>query len=187
MSFAEICACLTYAASVWLAARNNTHTWWIGIVGSLLYGYVFFTAKLYADVTLQAFFIVTSLSGWVYWLKGRHGAPAPIRRSSAKEIGLFLSAATVIAGAYGFLLHSMTDAYAPFIDSFILTFSVLGQFLLVNRRIENWMAWLVVNTIAAPLYASRDLYLSSGLYCIFWANAWYGLYRWRKEWRNATG
>ena len=59
MSYSEIAACLAYAVSVWLAARNNVHTWWIGIIGSMLYGWVFWSVQLYADVTLQLFFIAT--------------------------------------------------------------------------------------------------------------------------------
>ena len=60
MSPSEIAACLAYALSVWLAARNNIHTWWIGIIGSGLYAWVFYSVQLYADVTLQFFFIITS-------------------------------------------------------------------------------------------------------------------------------
>ena len=78
MSYSEIAACLAYAVSVWLAARNNVHTWWIGIIGSILYGWVFWSVQLYADVTLQLFFIVTSITGWIHWLKGwRYLAGAP--------------------------------------------------------------------------------------------------------------
>ena len=55
MSPSEIAACLAYALSVWLAARNNIHTWWIGIIGSGLYAWVFYSVQLYADVTLQFF------------------------------------------------------------------------------------------------------------------------------------
>lgn len=63
MSLIEIAASSTYAASVWMAARNNVHTWWIGIIGCLLYGWVFFSVQLYADVTLQLFFIASSIAG----------------------------------------------------------------------------------------------------------------------------
>ena len=57
--------------------------------------------------------------------------------------------------------------------------SVLAQLLLMRRRLETWYGWLLVNTLAVPLFASRELYLTAGLYGLFWCNAWYGLYRWR--------
>ncbi len=63
MSYSEIAACLVYAVSVWLAARNNVHTWWIGIIGSILYGWVFGPCNSHADVTLQLLFIASSITG----------------------------------------------------------------------------------------------------------------------------
>ena len=79
------------------------------------------------------------------------------------------------------LLHTFTNAWAPWLDSLILTFSVLAQFMLMGRRIENWFVWLAVNTLAVPLYMTRGLNLTAGLYFLFWINAWHGLYQWRKE------
>ncbi|KAF0811593.1 Nicotinamide riboside transporter PnuC [Andreprevotia sp. IGB-42] len=177
----ELAASISYAASVWLAARNNVHTWWIGLLGCVLYGWVFFEAKLYADVTLQAFFIVSSILGWINWVRGSQGAPTPIRRTSRPHAVVVAGLAIAVAVAYATILHRFTDAWSPWLDSLVLTFSVLAQFLLMGRRLENWYAWLLVNTIAVPLYASRGLYITAGLYLIFWFNAWYGLYRWRRE------
>ena len=57
--------------------------------------------------------------------------------------------------------------------------SVLGQLLMMERRVENWWAWLLVNTIAVPLYASRGLYVTAVLYAAFWINAVVSLRKWR--------
>ena len=89
--------------------------------------------------------------------------------------------ALLVAVGYGTLLHYFTNAYAPFIDSLVMTFSVLAQLLLMRRKLENWYCWLVVNSLAVPLFASRELYLTAFIYSLFWCNAWYGLYRWRLE------
>jgi nicotinamide mononucleotide transporter len=77
-------------------------------------------------------------------------------------------------------LYRFTDAYAPFLDSIVLAFSVLGQFLMIDRRVESWWCWLLVNTIAVPLYASRGLYLTAVLYAAFWVNAIVSLLHWRR-------
>jgi nicotinamide mononucleotide transporter len=78
------------------------------------------------------------------------------------------------------MLYRWTDAYAPFIDSLVLTFSVIAQLLLMRRRAESWWAWLLVNSIAVPLYVSRNLYVTAALYSAFWINAVVGLIRWRR-------
>src|SRR5688572_25606235 len=77
----EVAANAFVAAAIFLAGRNNVHTWWLGIVGCALFGWVFYHANLYADVTLQAFFIITSVYGWWRWLHGNRGLELPVRFS----------------------------------------------------------------------------------------------------------
>jgi nicotinamide mononucleotide transporter len=154
--------------------------WWTTLVNCALFAYVFYNAKLYADVTLQAFFIVTAVVGWWRWLQGRDGTELPVRHSSAALNTVSVAAAVAVTIGYGWLLHRFTDAYAPFLDSTILAFSVVGQFLLIDRRVESWWCWLLVNTIAVPLYAARGLYLTAVLYAAFWVNAVVALRRWRR-------
>jgi nicotinamide mononucleotide transporter len=92
---------------------------------------------------------------------------------------MFLAGA-VVTTFYGWLLHRFTNAFAPFLDSVVLAFSVLGQLLLMRRRYESWWCWLLVNSIAVPLYFTRGLTLTAILYTAFWINAIVALVRWRK-------
>jgi nicotinamide mononucleotide transporter len=176
----EIAANGFNTASILLAGRNSAHTWWTGIVGCLLFAFVFFDTRLYADLTLQIFFIVTSVLGWWNWLHGRKCAELPIRQTQLPLLLLQMAGGVIVAIGYGWLLHRFTKAYAPFLDSFILAFSVLGQFLLMGRRLENWWCWLLVNTIAVPLYAVRGLRVTALLYAVFWVNALVSLRRWNR-------
>jgi nicotinamide mononucleotide transporter len=180
ISALELAANTVNAASVLLAGRNSVHTWWTGIVAGLLFGVVFFQTQLYADVTLQLFFIVTSISGWWGWLRGNRGRELPVSHSRPASFLLLAVAGGVVALLYGSLLYRFTNAYAPYLDSIVLAFSVLGQFLLMGRRVESWWCWLLVNTIAVPLYCSRGLYLTSCLYALFWINAACSLRLWRR-------
>jgi nicotinamide mononucleotide transporter len=176
----ELLANAVATVSIVLAARNSVHTWWTGIVGCALFIVTFYRAALYADVTLQAFFIVTSVVGWWQWLRGSAGQALPVTHTTARElIGALLLAVGVTAG-YGALLARFTDAYAPFLDSAILALSVVAQVFLLRRRVENWPVWLLVNTLAVPLYASRGLQLTAVLYAAYWVNAWFGWRRWRR-------
>lgn len=180
MNLLEIAANAFVAAAIFLAGRNNVHTWWTGIVGCTLFALVFYEVKLYADVILQIFFVLTSVAGWYRWLRGKSGQELDVRFSKPSFIAICAALAVVAAAGYGALLHAFTDAYAPFLDSMVLVFSVLGQILMMDRRVENWWAWLLVNTIAVPLYASRGLYVTAALYAAFWINAVVSLVRWRR-------
>lgn len=176
MTTIEAAANAMATVSILLAARNSIHTWWTGIIGCVLFAVLFRQAKLYADVVLQLFFIATSLIGWWNW-SGRRGAgERPIGRTTRTALAWMVLAALAATVGYGAMLHRFTDAYAPFADSAVLAMSVLAQCLLMGRRIETWPAWLVVNAIAVPLYASRGLTLTAVLYFVYWINA---LIAWR--------
>jgi nicotinamide mononucleotide transporter len=181
MTVLEVAANLLATVSILLAARNSVHTWWIGIAGCALFAVLFFRTQLYADVTLQLFFIVTGVMGWCAWSQGAAGAPLPIRRAPPALLALMAIVAGMVAFGYGAILHRYTDAYAPFIDSAVLVLSVVAQLLLVRRMIETWAVWLVADIIAVPLYASRGLYLTAALYAAYGLNALYGAWRWRRE------
>ncbi|MCC2955621.1 nicotinamide riboside transporter PnuC [Massilia sp. IC2-477] len=176
----EIAANAFTAVAIFLAGRNSVHTWWTGVIGCSLFGILFAQTRLYADVVLQVFFVGTSLLGWWRWLRGRQGAPLPVTHAGWRTLAWMVPAGVAATAAYGAILHYYTNAYAPFVDSAVLVFSVIAQLLMMGRRIENWPVWLLVNSIAVPLYASCGLYLTAVLYAAFWVNAVVSWIWWRK-------
>ena len=181
MTGLEFAANVVTALSVFLAGRNSVHTWWSGIIGCILFALMFYQVKLYADVALQGFFVVTSVLGWYQWLHGRDGRERVITQTAWTVLVAMLITGMVVTFIYGYVLHHYTDAYAPFIDSAVLAFSVLAQLLLMQRRVETWLFWLLVNSIAIPLYASRELYFTAALYSVYWVNAVVAWYEWRRQ------
>ncbi len=173
----EITANAVNALSIILAGRNSVHTWWTGILGCLLFAWLFDESQLYADATLQAFFIATSAIGWKNWSKREN---RPISKTRPKSLLGMSFVALLVAAAYSSLLHRFTDAFAPVLDALVLVFSVIAQLLLMQRRVETWWFWLAVNTIAVPLFFSRDLHLTAVLYTAFWINALISLRHWRR-------
>ena len=176
----EVLANLLNTVSIVLAGRNSVHTWWCGIVGCLLFGWLFYDARLYADVTLQGFFVLSSLEGLRRW-RSVAGPMLAVTRTPPRKLVELCGLCGLVVLGYGYLLHRFTDAYAPFVDSAILAFSVLGQLLLVQRRIEAWPCWLLVNTLAVPVYWARGLHLTSLLYAGYWLNAIVSFVHWRRE------
>ncbi|NHZ89999.1 nicotinamide riboside transporter PnuC [Massilia sp. CCM 8733] len=181
----EIAANAGATAAILLAGRNSVHTWWTGIIGCALFGVLFYQSNLYADVALQGFFIVSSVIGWMQWRRGEQGGELPITHASARSLAWLVPAGVGASAAYGALLHYFTNAYAPFIDSAVLVFSIVAQLLLMRRKVENWAFWILVNTVAVPLYASRGLYLTAFLYACYWVNAIVSWLWWRRLAREA--
>jgi nicotinamide mononucleotide transporter len=179
----EITANVVVTVSIWLAARNDVRTWPTGVAGCSLFTIVFLRNQLYADATLQLFFIVTSLIGWWQWFhppRPTSTGERPVTNARPRTIVWMAIAAVAATGTYGWLLHRFTDAYRPYLDAAVLALSVIAQSLQMQRKIETWPFWLGVNTLSVVLFASRGLLLTAALYAAYWLNAWYGWWRWDK-------
>ncbi|TFW30426.1 nicotinamide riboside transporter PnuC [Duganella callida] len=180
----EVAANAVMAVSIVLSGRNNVHSWWLGIVGCAMFAALFYQVNLYADVALQLFFILTCVLGWLQWLRGAGGQPLPITRTGRRALGWMVGVGLLATAGYGLMLQAYTNAYAPFIDSAVLMFSIVAQLLLMRRQLETWPFWLLVNTVSVPLYASRGLHLTAVLYAGYWLNALASWLFWRRQMRT---
>ena len=188
MTILKFCANFLMLSAVILAARNHIFSWVVGIVSCFLYGIMFYENKLYADVTLQVFFVITNAYAWYHWLRGGSNRTVlPISKLRVKYLVLYGVLAAICTLAYGKMLHTWTDASFPFVDSIILAFSILAHLLLMGRILESWYFWILVDSVAVPLYFAKGLYLTSGVYSLILINAIMGLLRWKKLFREGKG
>lgn len=180
MSALEALGFVFGVASVWLMTRENVWAWPLGLVNLAAYIVLFHEARLYADMGLQVVYVGLCLYGWHHWLRGGrdHGAPAVAR---APRSALVLSMTLGTAGFFGLgtLLHALTDAALPFLDSALSAFSLVAQWLQTRKWVENWHVWLVVDAVYVGMYVSRRLYLTAALYAVFLVLAALGLRVWR--------
>ncbi|RYG53352.1 nicotinamide riboside transporter PnuC, partial [bacterium] len=87
-------------------------------------------------------------------------------------------------GLQGYLLHLHTDAAAPYIDSGIFWASVGAQWMVGRKYVENWLVWIAVDVIAAMLYWSKGLPVTSALYLLFCVLAVGGWVAWLRSGRQ---
>ena len=181
MNFLEYCAAALGLINVALVVRRSVWNYPFGLVMVALYFLVFLEARLYSDALLQIFFFVVQLYGWVNWVRARSAAgEVPVGRLTARA-RLFWTAGTVLASlAWGLFMARYTNAAAPVIDAFIAGTSIAAQILMAQRRIENWVLWILVDLVAVALYASRQLYPTSALYFLFLLLSVAGLIGWRR-------
>lgn len=172
---------LTSLVCVILAARNHVLTWPIGIMSCVLFTVLFTDAKLYAEAVLQVFFIATSAWGWWHWSAQQGKPAAPIRTLALPVTGFWMLVAITGGAMYAWGLQHWTDAASPWLDSQVLTLSMLAQWWLMERNIRCWWFWLAVNTISVPLYVSRELHISAVFYALYWVMAIVACLHWRKQ------
>lgn len=171
-------------AGVVLTAKRSVFCWPAWLVSIIAYFVFFLQIKLYADATLQIFFLVTSVMGWVAWYRDQAADAAadlavawtPIRERIAYAI------LTIVASiGIGFVFDRFTDAHVPYWDAGCAGVSVAAQILMMKRRVESWHLWVVVDVVYTALYATKGAWLTVILYAIFAVIAVGGLRAWRKS------
>jgi nicotinamide mononucleotide transporter len=202
MTGVEIGATAASALCVFLAVHRKWISYPIGIIGTVLFFFLFWDMQLYASAALQVFFTAVQIYGWWFWLRGQkynatsNGEIKTFRSkppiTSIKTFPLWASiigVATVISAscALGVFLDNHTEAPMPYADSFIFGASVIAQFLLDRKKLENWFVWIAVNIASIYVYFAQDLQLTGWLYVAFLLNAGYGYYEWRKEYKTKEG
>jgi nicotinamide mononucleotide transporter len=178
-SWLEIAGAVTGAACVLLVVARSVWNFPVGIVSSAAYLVFFYEGRLYADAGLQVLFILLGVHGWVAWVRGR-AETAPVRRVPVGElIALAVVFPAVWLGLVQLLIH--VGGAAPPFDGFVTALSLVAQWLLNRRYIENWLGWIVVDQVSVFLFWSRDMHLTAGLYALFLAMCVAGLVEWRRH------
>lgn len=185
MSLLEIVANITFAVSVILCNFRSWKNYPIGIVGTVCFFFVFWQAKLYNLALLQVWLTAVQAYGWWFWLYGKKGSPPPITRVSANWWGLGI-AFTVIVGYLLSVISAHFGGAMALADATLFALSVVAQFYLDRKKLENWIVWFIINTISIPLFWSQGLYLTAVIYGFFWANAIVAFFMWLKEYRSYT-
>lgn len=148
--------------------RVNPLGWPLAIISSVLYGLLFMRSRLYGEAALQGVFIGVAVWGWCLWLRGgpsKLGEPVASMGASARWRSLL--AVLLAWPALGYLLHRVTDSDVPYADALPTAGSLLGQWLLARKRVENWPCWLLVNLVSMGLFAYKQLWLTVWLYGLF--------------------
>lgn len=180
ITLVEAAAFVTGAACVWLTVEENIWNWPLGIANSAFFVVLFMRSRLYADMGLNVLYIILGLLGWYWWLHGGEARSKlrieriqPFSILALTIVGTFL---TLVMTVY---LRSVNDA-APFLDALTTVLSLIAQYMLTRKHLENWFVWMTADVIYVGLYAYRQLYLTAVLYAIFFAMCVAGYRQWRR-------
>lgn len=179
----EVAGFVTGIVAVYLVTEEHVANWPIGILNVLLYAYVFWQARLYADMSLQFFFFALSVHGWYSWVRGGSGhSELRVSRLIATHWALVLGVVAIGTALYKPVIEHYKGAQ-PFWDTLLTMVSVVAQVLLNRKVVENWILWIVADLCYIPLYLSRNLYPTAILYGVFLVLAVRGLVEWNRTWR----
>ena len=178
----ELVAVVLALGMVALNMRVNPLAWPLAIASSLLYFLLFWDSRLYGEAGLQVFFVTVALWGWWQWLRGTmdDGSALRVRALPRREAVGCLVVLALAWPALALLLDHRTDSDVPWFDAFPTAASVVGQWLLGRKYVENWLVWLVVNAVSVALFAFKGLWLTVLLYAVFAVLSVAGWRAWRR-------
>jgi len=178
----EFIAVASGMTHVYLLTRQKIVAWPFGLLSVGLYIFIFAEARLYSDVILHVIYVMLNIYGWWNWAhKGPEEDELPVTHLARKEILAW--SALILAGfiAWGSFMKANTNADFPYPDAFTTVASLVAQFLLARKKLENWILWIIVDIVAINIYTLKGLYLTSGLYAVYLLLCIKG---WR-DWRRA--
>jgi len=178
----EVLAVITGIISVYLSTRENIWSWPTALVNVALYFVVFFETKLYADMGLQVVYFALSLYGWYEWLYGGENRTELHVSRTPPALGVRLAIIGIAcAVVLGTLLARFTDAALPYIDSATTSTSLVAQWMMTRKILENWAVWAAVDVVYIAMFVFKRLYLTAGLYTVFLVLAVMGYVQWKRS------
>ncbi len=172
-------------ASVLLSRSEHIGVYPTGIINTGIYIYLSIVAGLYAEASVNIYYTIMSVVGWVMWSqKQGDGDKLHITASSRKE---WINALTFFALCWvvlWFVLHKYTNSTVPIADGFASATAYTGMWLMARKKLENWLWWIATNITAIPLYFIKGYVFTSFQYIVFLVLAVLGWIEWKKEVRK---
>ena len=168
--------------SVWFSKKNNILVYPTGMISTSIFTYLLFKWSLLGDMMINAYYFMMSIYGWYIWTRKVNNIVTPISKVSSPEkitsLIIFFFSLSFVYGIYNYF--DKWGSYTSYIDNFTTAIFFVAMWLMANRKIENWIFWIIGNIISIPLYFYKGLTFTSIQYIIFTVIAISGYYTWKK-------
>lgn len=182
-NYIEVIGSIAGLVYIYFSIKQLIWLWPLGILTSLLYFFIFFEAKFYADMALQLYYIYISIYGWNYWSKNKtnNEEKVPVITSSLKEWIVFVLLTIIFSVIIGIGLDNFTDSPLPYWDAFTTAGSIIATWMLARKYLEQWLFWIIIDFVSMGAYIYKNLYPTSILFGIYTVMAGIGYLNWRKD------
>ena len=186
-NYIELLGAILGIAYIFFSIRQSILTWPIGLLTSVLYVWVFFVSKLYADMGLQMYYVVISIYGWYEWLFGNtanHSESIKVSRITLK-LSIVLSVISFFLFLLiWFILKNYTDSPVPMADSLATALSIVATWMLARKILEHWLVWIFVDAFSVGLFWYKDLLPTVVLFVVYTVMAYIGYREWKQEYEQ---
>ena len=187
MSPWEAVAVVFAIAYLLLAVKENILCWLFALLSTAIYTILFWDVSLLMESALNVYYMAMAVYGWQQWTRGGSNGGGKhalaIRPMSGKQHVVVIAAIAILSLVSGYLLGEHSSAVWPYVDSFTTWASVITTYLVARKYLENWLYWIVIDTVSIPLYIDRGLNLTALLFVAYVVIAVIGYFKWRDHFR----
>lgn len=174
---------------LWLEYKADIRLWIVGLIMPMVHGILYYQKGLYADSSMQVYYVLAGVYGWIIWERAKRRGKSPKANKIALKIChtpskmvLPLFASYVLAhGIIYWFLTQFTNSNVPFWDSLTTALSIIAMWMLSRKYVEQWLVWLFVDLITVGLYFYKGIPITACLYLLYSCLAFAGFLRWRKQ------
>ena len=178
----ETLAVISGIAYIVLAMRENSLCWYCAFFSTALYVWIFGDVSLYMESALNVYYMGMAVYGWFLWRRGgeQKAGVTIVRWPVSRHLQIVCIILLLSLGS-GYLLSEHTNAHRPFVDSFTTWASVLATFMVTKKVLENWLYWILINTISIFLFIERDLDQTAAMFSVYLLLSVLGYMTWQKN------
>jgi nicotinamide mononucleotide transporter len=178
----EVVAVVTGIASVIFSRKENILVYPVGMLSTGIFIWLYIRHGLYADASVNFYYTVMSIIGWVMWSKKKEGKSilriTPSSGPDWRNALIFFFSCWILLF---FLLKRFTDSTVPIADSFTSAAAFTGMWLMNKKKLDNWTWWIITDLASVPLNFYKHLVFASFQYLVFLILAVMGYITWRKK------
>ncbi|HPW66044.1 MAG TPA: nicotinamide riboside transporter PnuC [Salinivirgaceae bacterium] len=177
----EVTAVLLSFIYMYLSVRQNILLWLFGLISSALYIYVYYKSLFYADMSLQAYYVVISIYGWMHWNKGSGDQKSVKVTSASVKVLIGTVLASLILWFVIYKILKLTNSDVPVGDAFTTAAAIVATWMLARKLLENWLFWIIIDSVSVILYVYKGLWATTLLYVVYTIVAVIGYFSWKRD------
>ncbi|MCA6439043.1 MAG: nicotinamide riboside transporter PnuC [Sediminibacterium sp.] len=184
----EYIAVFAGIASVWFSRKENILVYPVGLINTCIYIYLSVHGHLYGEASVNLYYTIMSIYGWIIWSKKdttQHRPIIQIQFSTPREwlwqLLFFSGFYIVIYSSLSWLKESFAPEAIPWADAFASATAYTGMWLMARKKVESWIWWIATNIASIPLYFIKGYVFTSVQFLVLLILAIAGLLSWRKK------
>ena len=181
MSLWEVIASLLGVAYIVFLAKESLWAWVFGFFSTLIYTIIFWEGALVSSSFLNFYYMIMAFYGFYSWNKGESQDRLKISNRNISYHIKAILAGIVFALVIGYLSSTYTDAKFAYMDSFIMVFSIISTWMVTQKVLENWLYWIVIDSVAIVLYWKNGYLATVILFTLYIILGLFGYIKWKKE------